>query len=403
MTRATWGFLAILLSTSSAIPYFKYERPIETPAASGQQYAVVDETVWPHALPNLDDLRLFAAGKEIPYARRTMRGSRETEQKTIRLLQPATLGGKTQFLLDMAGVAEYDRVTLMLVTKNYVAHARVDGQDDPHGTKWASLGATTLFDLSEEKLGHNSTLQIPLSTYKYLRVTIDGHVKPSDIQGATAGSERAQEAVWRDLSSEPKLAQEGKDTVLTFTISANVPVERLMLAIDPSQGNFQREIEMQGDKGSTAAFGEISRIHLQRNGGKIDTEQTWLSLGARDEKQWRAVIHNGDDAPLRITRARLQQYERRIYFNCDAGASLKLYYGDDRLDAPVYDYTKLFQADANAGQVQMGAEEVNAVYSGRPDDRPWSERHPAVLWGAILAAVALLGGIAVRSIKTATS
>jgi hypothetical protein len=69
----------------------------------------------------------------------------------------------------------------------------------------------------------------------------------------------------------------------------------------------------------------------------------------------------------------------------------------------VYDYTKLFQADANAGQVQMGAEEVNAVYSGRPDDRPWSERHPAVLWGAILAAVALLGGIAVRSIKTATS
>ena len=86
MTRATWGFLAILLSTSSAIPYFKYERQIETPAASGQQYAVVDETVWPHALPNLDDLRLYAVGKEIPYARRTMRGSRETEQKTIRLL-----------------------------------------------------------------------------------------------------------------------------------------------------------------------------------------------------------------------------------------------------------------------------------------------------------------------------
>ena len=119
----------------------------------------------------------------------------------------------------MAGVAEYDRVTLTLVTKNYVAHARVDGQDDPHGTQWANLGTTTLFDLSEEKLGHNSTLQIPVSTYKYLRVTIDGLVKPSDIQGATAGIERAQEAVWRDLSSEPKQTQEGKDTVLTFVVS----------------------------------------------------------------------------------------------------------------------------------------------------------------------------------------
>ena len=51
----------------------------------------------------------------------------------------------------------------------------------------------------------------------------------------------------------------------------------------------------------------------------------------------------------------------------------------------------------------MDAEVTNSAYTGRPDDRPWSERHPAVLWAAILAAVALLGGIAVRSIKTATS
>ena len=313
MTRATWGFLAILLSTSSAIPYFKYERPIETPAASGQQYAVVDETVWPHALPNLDDLRLFAAGKEIPYARRTMRGSRETEQKTIRLLQPATLGGKTQFLLDMAGVAEYDRVTLMLVTKNYVAHARVDGQDDSHGTQWASLGATTLFDLSEEKLGHNSTLQIPLSTYKYLRVTIDGQVKPSDIQGATAGSERAQEAVWRDLSSEPKLAQEGKDTVLTFTISANVPVERLMLAIDPSQGNFQREIEMQGDKGVNDCYrgNQPHSFATQRrkNRHRTDLAFPWRNereTVARRHPQWRrCAIKNYPCAPSAVRAADL--------------------------------------------------------------------------------------------------
>ena len=117
----------------------------------------------------------------------------------------------------------------------------------------------------------------------------------------------------------------------------------------------------------------------------------------------RAVIHNGDDAPLKITRARLQQYERRIYFDCDAGASPALYYGDDKLNAPVYDYAKLFQSDASAAQVQLGAEEANAAIPGRPDDRPWSERHPAVLWAAILAAVAILGGIAMRSLKSAAS
>jgi hypothetical protein len=403
MTRTTWALLAVLLATSPAISYFKYRRQIFAPGTSGQHYAVVDEAVWQHALPNLDDLRLYAAGQEIPYARRTMWGSVRTEQKAVRVLQQGTVGGKTQFLLDMSSVSEYDRITLALGTKNYVAHARVEGQDDSHGKQWADLGTTTLFDLSEEKLGHNSTLQIPVSTYRYLRVTADGLVKTSDILGATAGIERAQEAVWRDLSSEPKQAQEGKDTVLTFALPENIPVERVMLAVEPAQGNFQREIEMQVSKGTTTGVGEITRIHMQRNGQKIDVEQTWLSVQTTSRGEFRAIVHNGDDAPLRITRARLQQYERRIYFDSDSGLPLGLYYGDDKLGAPVYDYAKLFQTDANAAQSQLGAEEVNAAYSGRPDERPWSERHPAILWGAILAAVAILGGIAVRSIKGAAS
>ncbi len=401
MSRASWALLAILLAASPAIFYFKYERQIGTASASGQHYAVVDETVWQHALPNLDDLRLYASGKEIPFAQRTMWGSKETEQRTVRVLQPGSLAGKTQFLLDMVGISEDDRITLGLNIKNYVARARVEGQDDPHGRQWVDLGTTTLFDLSEERLGRNSTLQIPVSTYKYLRVTVDGPVKPSDLTGATAGIERAQEAVWRDLGTAPKITQEGKDTVLTFSIPENIPVERVALTFDPMQGNFQRTVEMQSEKGTQVATGEIARIHMLRDGGKIDVERNTISLGETSQGNLRAVIHNGDDAPLKITGARLQQYERRIYFDCDAGASLKLDYGDPKLEAPVYDYAKLFQPDAHAEKIELGAEEANSEYSGRPDDRPWSERHPAVLWAAILASVGILGGIALRSIKSA--
>ena len=399
--RVSWSLLSLLVAASPAIPYFKYERPIPPAGANGQHYAVVDESVWPHALPNLDDLRLYAGGKEIPYAKKTMWGSVQNAQKLVRLLQPAMLGGKTQFLLDMSGVTEYDRITLALKTKNYVAHATVEGQDDPHGKAWAKLGTTTLFDLTDEKLGRNSTLQIPVSTYQYLRVTIDGIVKPGEVQSASAGIERAQEAVWRDLSIDGKQTEEGRDTVLTFSIGEHTPVERVMLTIDPSQGNFQREIQMENEQGFSSGSGEVTRIHILRNGEKIDVDRTWITLSATGNGRFRAVIHNGDDAPLKITRARLQQYERRIYFNCDAGVSLGLFYGDDKLNAPVYDYAKLFQSDASAGQLQLGVEEANSLYTGRPDDRPWSERHPAVLWTAILAAVAILGLIAGRSIKNA--
>ncbi|HEX4642629.1 MAG TPA: hypothetical protein VH161_04150, partial [Candidatus Acidoferrales bacterium] len=148
--------------------------------------------------------------------------------------------------------------------------------------------------------------------------------------------------------------------------------------------------------------GEISRVHMVRNGGRIDVEQPTFSLNARGHGEMRAVIHNGDDAPLRITAAHLQQYERRIYFDCAAGASPALYYGDGMLNAPVYDYAKLFQGDANAARLDMGGEQANVSYAGRPDERPWSERHPSVLWAAILAAVAILGALALRSIKAAS-
>ena len=99
-------------------------------------------------------------------------------------------------------------------------------------------------------------------------------------------------------------------------------------------------------------------------------------------------------------RARLQQFERRIYFEADS-APLWLYYGDERLGTPEYDYAKLFQKDAHVEPVALNNEEANSTYTGRPDERPWSERHPAVLWTTIIAAVLILGGIAVRSLKTA--
>jgi hypothetical protein len=403
MMRMTLGMLAALLAASSSISFFNHQRQIQAMSSSGQHYAVVDEIIWQHARPDLDDLRIYSAEKEIPYRLTIEQGSSETEQRQCRVLQQGAVGGKTQFLLQMSGVPEYDRIELKLATKNFVAHARVEGQDDPHGAKWVVLGTTTLYDLSDEKLGHNYALQIPLTTYKYLRVTVDSPVKPSDVERGTAGITRAQKAVWRDLSGESKQTQRGKDTVLTFSIPANVPLERVIFSVDPAQQNFLRGMEVQGDTGERLGSGEISRVHMQRNGQKIDTDRTSLDLRGTTQGVVKVIIHNGDDSPLKITGARLQQYERRIYFDADSAAQPWIYYGDAKLEAPVYDYARLFQKDANAAQVQLGAEETNAAYTGRPDDRPWSERHPALLWVSIIAAVLILGSIAIRSMKGATT
>jgi hypothetical protein len=64
----------------------------------------------------------------------------------------------------------------------------------------------------------------------------------------------------------------------------------------------------------------------------------------------------------------------------------------------VYDYAKFFKADPAAVQAQLGADTHNPAYTGRPDDRPWSERHQVVLWAAMILAVAILALLAIRGL-----
>ncbi len=400
--RNLLGLLALVLFASPSISYFKYQRPVQLSGA-GQHYLAVDETIWKHARPDLGDLRLYAGQMETPYALVIERGSQQRDRKDVPVLQQSTVGGKTQFLIDMSGLAEYDRLDLKLSSRNFVAHARVEGQDDPHGPRWAKLGESILYDLSQENLGGNTMLRLPRSKYRYLRVTVDGPVKPEDVKGATSEMRDEQNPVWRDVAGSSKQERQGQDTVLTFDVAENIPVEQVVFSIDPAQPNFRREVEIQNDKGVWLGQGEINRIHMVRGGRKIDSESQEVRFSAFGQKTIKVIIHNGDDPPLLSQDARLQQLERQLYFEAPAQGRLTLYYGDEKLERPVYDYAKLFQQDKTAAAAQLGAQAENAAYTGRPDDRPWSERHPAILWIAIIAAVLVLGALALRSMRTAAA
>lgn len=410
--------LLTLLMFASSVTYFKYQRPVQS-AQPGQQYIAVDETIWQHARPDLGDLRLYSGEAEVPYALITERGGTEHEHKAVPVFQQATVGGKTQFLVDMRELAEYDHVDLKLSTKNFVAHAGVEGQDDLHGAQWAGLGSSILYDLSKENLGSNTMLRLPRASYKYLRVTIDGPVKPEEITGATSELHEEQKPVWRNVGSEPGLGstkagdmrwekgrlqpQNGNDTLLTFAVPENVPVEKIVFDIDPAQPNFRRPVQIRDDKGQIIGSGDIARVHMVRAGQKIDSEDHDVDFSERGEKTLAVVILNGDDSPLKLRGAHLQQQERRVYFDAPAPANLVLYYGDDKLGRPVYDYAKFFQRQSSATAAQMGAAAENRAYTGRPDERPWSERHPVVLWIAIIAAVLGLGTLALRSMRAAAA
>jgi hypothetical protein len=387
-------------SPQSSVAFLTHTREVMPADLARQNYLVVDEEVWSVARNDLADLRLYANGTEVPYALRVERSSTQQIEADVKVLQPGTIGGKTQFVLDVSGVEEYNRVTLHLGTRDFIARATVEGQDDLRGPRWVKLAEVTLYDFSREKLGSSSTLRLPDSRFRFLRVTITGGVAPGDVQGATVARYVERPGNWTKVREATSFPQDGKTTVISIDWPENVPLDRLAFDIEPEQINFRREFEVRNAENRRIAGSSLSRVRMRRGASNVDSEEVSLEVQGARSRQFRIVIQNGDDPPLRLRRVEGYSAERRVYFDPQGIAKLNLYYGDDKLSAPVYDYAKFFQADPAAPAARLAAHDRNSAYTGRPDTRPWSERNPAILWTALILAVAGLAAVALKGLRT---
>jgi hypothetical protein len=93
---------------------------------------------------------------------------------------------------------------------------------------------------------------------------------------------------------------------------------------------------------------------------------------------------------------------RRVVFQQEPGRTYRLIYGHARPEAPRYDLARVMSAEAleAAAPATLGTALVNA---GFVDATPWTERHPAVIWGAMAAAILLLAVLAVRTLRSKVS
>jgi hypothetical protein len=156
--------------------------------------------------------------------------------------------------------------------------------------------------------------------------------------------------------------------------------------------------------------GTIYRVHTTQDGQTIDQQELSVPavLGANLQRAAKVevTIENGDDQPLPIAAVRLEMRQRKICFEAPAGGAagkdsgLALFYGDSRLEAPEYDYARLFVASRAAVAAELGPEGLNAKYRAPAAEvRPFAERHPEMLWIALIAAICALGMVALKAAK----
>jgi hypothetical protein len=398
---ATALLFCLLAITPEADPrYFGFVRDVQIQDASRQNFLVVDAAVFAHTQDDLADLRLYDGDHQVPYKLSEARSGSWREEREVRILNLAAVGDHTEFDLDMQGVPEYDNIRLRLNAKNFVVRATLEGRDALGGAQTAPWPTpSTLYDFSAEKLGSNFTIKLPTWSFRFVHIKLSRDITPEQVQGAAVLNLQEKRAFYISAGSckpnEPKPHQ----TRWSCDLAAKVPFDRIVFDVPQQEVNFRRPVRVLDDHDVQVASGEISRIRTRRGGTDIVAEDLAVLVIGMFPPHVTVVIENGDDAPLGIGAVQLQSFQRRIYFDPGGRTALLLYFGDTKLEAPVYDYAKMFREADDAAPATFGAMMPNPAFAPRPDDRPWSERHPAVLWTAMVAAVLVLAGVAIRGLK----
>jgi hypothetical protein len=395
--------LSVPTTSDPAIAYFANVRDVQVSQPDHQNYLVVDEEIWDHARSDLADLRLYDGETQVQYVLSEQNGGVSTEEQEAKVLNLGNIAGRTEFDIDATEITEYDRLHLRLDAKDFVVTASVAGANAPGEVPSIELGSSTLYDFTREALGSNSTLRLPSSSFRYLHVKLSAGIHPQQVKGATISNLREKRASWISAGSCAAPEQTGHSTVITCDVPGKMPLNRIQFQVASSQTNFRRTVSVADTKGLQVGGGEISRVRINRAGMLVVSEDLAMSVFGRSSGRLTLTVDNGDNPPLLLTAVQLLSVERRAYFDPQGKATLKLYYGDEKLSPPIYDYARFFHLDESAAQAQLGLGAHNDAYTGRPDARPWSERHQAVLWIAMLLAVVGLAAMAIRGLKQTSS
>jgi hypothetical protein len=391
--------LAALESPQPSVPYFSNVREIRVEQADRQNYFIVDEELWNHSRPDLGDLRLYDGDSPVQYSLSEQRAGTSSEEVEAKILNLGSVSGHTEFDVDAEGLAAYDRVRLRIDAKNFVVTAAMAGSNALAQSSSTDLAPSTLYDFTSEKLGSNFVLKLPPSSFRYVHVRLSPGILPAQVKGAAIFNLVEQAASWTKVGSCSPAQQKQRATVMVCDLPAKVPLNRVLFQIAPDQVNFRRSVTVENASAVQESAGEISRVRVNRAGTLVTSEDLAVDI-AGSFPQIIISVDNEDNPPLTILSAQPLTIERRVYFEPQGKTSLKLYYGDEKLLGPVYDYARFFHLDPSPAVAQLGPRGHNPLYMGRPDDRPWSDRHKAILWAAMVLAAIALGIVAIRGLRS---
>jgi hypothetical protein len=381
-------------------------------AGGGGRVAVrLDREVYEAAREDLGDLRVLDEdGRLVPFLldRGERPGPRSELRAEVRNRAYRPDGAATA-VLDLGGRVRKTRLRLELSGDNFRRRVAVEASDD--GAAWSTIADEAwLFAVPGPEPARYETLALPENDFPLLRVT----VHPGEDE---RGRVRVDGAVLPAAGEPPRLEERlrprwsraedtgGRETWLNVELGArHQPFHALELEV--GDGRFFREARVEARRdagpGRPLYWVEIGRgeIHRLEHDGR-SRERCRLDVAGR-ERALRVRLRNGDDRPLDVRGVALRVPVERVVFEAAPGRRYRLAYGSGA-PRPAFDLARTV-ADlpawaAGASDVPLGPPRLGPARAAA--EPPWSERHPALLWGGLLAVVAVLGALTLRALRQA--
>jgi hypothetical protein len=402
---------ASALSTDlpSAWRSWRYSRTIESARADVLNYVILDREVFSHSEDQLADLRIIDdLGHEVPF---DVRSQITPPPQPVSI--PATVrensfvpGQFTQVVLDLGDRASFhNSVRVQTAESDFINWVEVAASDDAH--QWRIVNPRApISRFRKENLEGNQLVHYSENNARYLRVRIQEAAHTFQVAGMEVFSSPAFKsespaengallgaALLPDSNAAPSETQWTVDLGTTA-----IPIARFNF--ETTQPEFYRAVRLLNStdqkEWQSVGGGEIHRFVVNGRTEEFLGVECYEMWGPR---YWRVAVLNASDAPLSEIRLSLTMPLRFALFHPVPGRSYRLIYGNFRAAHPQYDlaHTLHIQANEAMASLGLGAEESTSNYA---DPRPFTERHPNLLWIALAIAVILLGTAALRAMRT---
>ncbi|MDY7035379.1 MAG: DUF3999 family protein [Thermodesulfobacteriota bacterium] len=368
------------------------------------------------------DLRLFDdLGRETPYVIYLERRTKQTPRSfTWKVMNYNNNHHIQTIILERPGITDAALdVGLITTARDFNKAVEIHAGDDL--ASWKFIAAGVLFDFSSHIALRRTTLKIPETDARYLKVMLKDNMMTSqheekmslrykELEFSLSGQKTGEIKIDRFTSrisqkspvklrldqviiSSPRTSIDREGNTIVALGYLNLPVERMLLRI--KNRYYYRPVELWVGKTAEkksftlAANDTIYRIP------DINEERNTLFFSMKSYGHMMLKIINHDNPPLQVEEVRIQWIRRNLYFIPEKDRGYELYLGGRNIRSPQYDLQRLIPDKYNKlmtyVECKLGALKKNDAYSPRPDPQSQAGIKKYLFPGLVILLACILG------------